>query len=45
MKESGFWFKYYNKLIDERIKGKVSKDTVEEVLKPIEEICKETMKK
>ena len=45
MKESGFWFKYYNKLIDERIKGKVSKDTIEEVLKPIEEICKETMKK
>ena len=45
MKESGFWFKYYNKLIDERIKGKVSKDTIEEILKPIEEICKETMKK
>lgn len=42
-KEDGFWFKYYNKLIDDRIKG-ISNETEEEILKPIEEIVTECMK-
>ena len=44
-KESGFWFRYYNKLIDSRIKGEESKDTVDQVLKPIQEVCKENIGK
>lgn len=40
-KETGFWFKYYNKLIDRRIKGETSKATIKEVLEPIKEVCNE----
>lgn len=44
-KENGFWFKYYNKLIDKRIKGEQSEDTIEQVLKPIQELCNENPQK
>lgn len=37
-KQDGFWFKYYNKLIDNRVKGKTSKVTIKEVLEPIKQI-------
>jgi Zn-dependent protease with chaperone function len=40
----GFWFKYYNELIDDRIKGK-DIQTEECILEPIEKIVKESMNK
>lgn len=39
--ESNFWFKYYNKLLDQRIQNKINEDTITEVLKPIEEAIKQ----
>lgn len=38
---NGFWFKYYNKLIDNRINDKNGNDTEEYILEPIKEICRE----
>lgn len=42
LKVSGFWYKSYNKLIDERIKG-VEFTTEEEILKPIIQVCQESI--
>lgn len=41
-KISGFWYKSYNKLIDERIKG-TEFSTEEEILKPIIQVCQESI--
>jgi hypothetical protein len=43
-KEGGFWCKYYNKIIDDRIKG-IDPKTEKEILKPIEEVALQCMKK
>lgn len=44
-KHSGFWFNYYNKLIDYRIKNKKSETTIKEILDPIEDVCRESLQK
>lgn len=43
-KISGFWYGMYNKLIDERINGTEFK-TEEEILKPIIQVCQESINK
>ena len=42
-KEHGFWFKTYNKFIEEGLKGSPV-DTEKNILKPLEEVCKECTK-
>ena len=44
VKYNGFCMKFYNKLIDHRIKG-TDKTVEEKILKPMEEICKEDLSK
>jgi hypothetical protein len=43
-KQDGFWFKYFNEMIDERIQGK-DIQTEEAILAPIERIVKESVNK
>lgn len=42
--EGGFWCKYYNRIIDDRIKG-IDPKTEKEILKPIEDIALQCIKK
>ena len=41
--QKGFWFKYYNRLIDDRIKG-IDYKTEDEILGPIEDVVKTCLK-